>query len=200
MKKLLFLLSYAMWGGLCTQATLIQFDISPASGALNLGASVYTQDHAVALAAPNAVGQPASPATGNEVGGGITFDDVTNLLTYDIAYGSAFGFVDLAGDFTVAHIHGPVPVQFPSPNTGAGVTVGLSNIASGTRSGRFTGSVTLTSGQGQDLLDNELYINVHSGFAGGGEIRGQLVAVPEPSAFVLLGFGVVLLFQARRNR
>jgi len=82
-------------------------DISPLGGALNSGANPYTQDHAVGLTAPNETAQPASSATGNETGTGITYDDVTNALAYQFAYGSDFNFVDLGSNFTSAHLHGP---------------------------------------------------------------------------------------------
>lgn len=182
-------------------AAVFLVDFSPAGGALNLGSSIYTQDHAVGVAALNAVGQPASSATGNEIGGGMSYDDVTNILTFDFAYGSAFGFTDLAGNFSTAHIHGPVTVNFPAANTGAGVAFGLDSFhtASGPNSGRFVGSQVLTAGQAADLFDNELYLNIHSSFAGGGEIRGQLVPViPEPSAALLALTASLLAFRRRR--
>ena len=70
-------------------ATLFLIDVSPAGGALNLGSTTYTVDHALGLAAPNETAQPASPATDNEVGTGITYDDVSNLLSFDFAYAGA---------------------------------------------------------------------------------------------------------------
>ncbi|MFT7513277.1 MAG: hypothetical protein ACI9QL_002488 [Candidatus Omnitrophota bacterium] len=51
---------------------------------------------------------------------GVLFDDVSKLLTYNIAYGSDFGFTDLAGNWSNAHVHGPVAVQFPPEPAGAG--------------------------------------------------------------------------------
>ncbi len=203
MKKLL-LTSCACFALACAKpstAAVFQIDISPISGALNLGSTTYTQDHAIGLTALNAVGQPASPATGNELGLGITYDDLTNILAYDFGYGSAFGFVDLAGSYSVAHFHGPVSVQFPAPNTGAG-TLGLGLAAnhspSGSVSGRFTGTATLSAAQETMLFDNEIYINIHSSFAGGGEIRGQLIPVPEPASLLFCAVGGLMLFRRRR--
>ena len=186
-----------------SHAATFAIDISPAGGtALNFGSTTYAGDHAIGLSALNAVGQPASPATGNEVGAGILYDDVTNTLTFDFAYGSAFGFTDLAGPYTTTHLHGAVPVQFPAPNTGAGVVVDLDgfHIPSGALSGRFAGSVVLTVAQEIDLFDNEIYVNIHSGFAGGGEIRGQLVPVgiPEPSAAMLMLVALGATLRRRR--
>jgi hypothetical protein len=47
------------------------------------------------------------------------------------------------------------------------------------------------------------YLNVHSTFAMGGEIRGFLAQVPEPTSLVVLGSGLLafgLLLGWRRNR
>lgn len=168
-------------------ADIVLIDISPpASSALN-STNYANGDHTLGLSALNAVGQPASAATGNEVGSGITFDDVTKLLSWDIGYGSDFGFTDLLGGFAGAHIHGPEAVQFPGANISAPVAISLTTSHTGTTgTGRFTGSTVLSVIQEADLLNNLLYVNIHSDFAVGGEIRGQLVPVPEPSAYLLM--------------
>lgn len=144
---------------------------------------------------------PATTATGNEIGGGITYDDVTNRLSMDFAYGSAFGFTDLQGDMTVLHIHGPSPVNFPAGNTGAGVQFNLAGFhtPSGPRSGRITGVQVLSAVQESMLINNELYVNIHSGFATGGEIRGQFIIVPEPSTMLLALGGMACLLRRRRS-
>lgn len=164
-------------------AAVFEVDLSPAAGALNLGFTTYTTDHAVGMAAVNETAQPASGATGNEAGSGISYDDVTNVLSFDIAYGSAFGFVDLGSNFVDVHFHAPGAVNFPAINTSTGIIhfLGGFHTPSGTLSGRITGSVVLTAGQETDLFDNEIYINVHSVTNGAGEIRGQLIPVPAPS-------------------
>ena len=85
--------------------TIFAIDLSPAVPGLNAGSNPYTIDHAVGLAAPNESAQPASSATGNETGTGITYNDATNELTLAFAYGADAGFVNLAlyatnSDFT----------------------------------------------------------------------------------------------------
>lgn len=44
------------------------------------------------------------------------------------------------------------------------------------------------------------YLNIHSSFAPGGEIRGFLVAVPEPASYGLMGAGVAALALLSRRR
>ena len=194
-----------------TEASMFFIDISPNGGALNLGATSYTQDQTIGLSALNAVGQPASSATGGEIGAGIVYDDVSNILSFEFGYGSDFGFVDLQGDWSNAHAHGPDAVSFPNPNVGAGAIAGQTITAghmpgSSTLTGSFVGSWTLSPADEQDLFDNEIYINIHSsppsGFSGG-EIRGQLVPVgviPEPSTLALISSSLAVLFVLRKRR
>src|SRR5690606_41918802 len=52
-------------------------------------------------------------ATGGLLGDGITFNPVTNMLTFNMGYGAAAdpSFVDLGSDYTTSHFHiiaGPV--------------------------------------------------------------------------------------------
>ncbi len=146
-----------------------------------------------------AVPPNASTATGGEVGPiGLRYDDVTNQLDVNLAYG-LFGFNPLQGDYTVSHIH-----QAPAGSSG-GVVADLAPIhsASTANSGFYSGSVFLTPAAETALYAGELYINIHSTFAPGGEIRGQLTVVPEPatvglfSALGLIGFAG---YRRRRNQ
>jgi D-alanine-D-alanine ligase-like ATP-grasp enzyme len=69
------------------------------------------------------------------------------------------------------------------------------SISSATAGG-FSGTTTLTATNEARLLAGTLYINVHTSTNGGGEIRGNLVAVPEPSRVLLAAIeGVLIGFQ-----
>ena len=50
------------------------------------------------------------------------------------------------------------------------------------------------------LLAGRAYVNVHTSFAGAGEIRGFLAAVPEPSGLLLFATGGLLVGAAARQR
>jgi len=75
-----------------------------------------------------------------------------------------------------------------------------SHTPSGTRAGRITGSRVLTDTHETWLLQNRLYINIHSINFPGGEIRGQLVLVPEPATVLLVLCGAAGLLVRRRTR
>lgn len=144
-----------------------------------------------------------TPGSGGVVGSGISFDDLTMTLSIDIGWGSGNGFTDLTGVATAGHIHGPTAsggtaafVENAGPLLFLSTESGWDASAS---SGGFQGDFTLTAGQAIDLMDGKLYINVHTATNGGGEIRGNLVVVPEPSSSFLIAaaLGTVCL---RRRR
>jgi hypothetical protein len=93
-------------------------------------------------------------------------------LSIEAAAQKAYYYVayrDLQGDASDAHIHGPADA-----NTAAGVIVGLS--APTGRAGAITGVLTSIS---STLINSAnagtTYFNIHTAFASGGEIRGQLL-------------------------
>ncbi len=188
-----------------SQAAVYTAALSPGPGlALNLGATTYTRDYGIGLSGLNEPGQFTGVGTGNVFGTGMSYNDVSNTLTFDFAYGSAFGFTNLAGDLTVMHIHAPGSVNFPTAtaNTNGGVILDLASFhtASGTKSGRFIGTTVLSDTNETRLFDNQLYVNIHSTVQGGGEIRGQIILIPEPSAALLGLVGGVALVARRRRR
>jgi CHRD domain len=131
----------------------------------------------------------ASPGTGTGI---VTYDDVSNLLSWDI------GFSGLLAGTTVAHFHGPA-----LPGVSAGVQVGIPLGSSlGQTSGTLLGSATITDTQETQLLANLWYINIHTSLYPGGEIRGQVEVVPVPAALWLFGSGLlaVLGLVKRRRR
>lgn len=149
---------------------------------------------------------PAVPATGGsggEVGAGISFDDATNILTINIAWGSGNGFTDLTTAITGAHVHFPTPSLPPASfNEATGVMVGFNTLPGFNASitnGGFSGTVTIPLANVPGLLQGRTYINVHTSTNGGGEIRGNIIPVPEPSIFGLLSVGLAG-FGLRRRR
>jgi CHRD domain/PEP-CTERM motif len=191
MKSLLLSLAFTLVAT-ATQAAIISYDLTGTAGAgLRFG------------------NEPAvlSGGTGGEIGLGITFDNVANLLTIsNVGWGSAAsaGFSDLTSTATASHIHGPTPSNNGNGFTesGAGVLFTLTRSSSATTGGTFTNApILLTAAQATDLSNGKYYINIHTSNNGGGELRGFLVPapVPEPTTPLLgvLALGSVAL---RRRR
>lgn len=136
--------------------------------------------------------------TGGLLGTGIQYDDVTRDLSINVGWGSGRGFVNLSGDATQMHIHGPAAF-----NQDAGVLLTLNNLpgfnASGINGG-FIGTVNIPLANVSDLLAGRLYINVHTGGNSSGEIRGNLTAVPEPTSMCLLSLAVSAAVWRSRSR
>jgi len=147
--------------------------------------------------------------TNNSAGTGLAFvnyDDVAHTLQLQVT------FSGLSGTTSASHIHAPTAFAFNPTNT-AGVATTTPSFAGfplGVTSGSFSNTLDLTqassynpsfvSGNGGTTASAELalvaaiaagksYWNIHSSFAPGGEIRGYLVAVPEPSTIALIGLG-----------
>jgi CHRD domain/PEP-CTERM motif len=125
----------------------------------------------------------ATAATGTA---NMTYNDVTNLLSWTIS------FQDLVGTTTDAHFHGPAPVGVP-----AGVQVPIPH-TDGLTADTLIGSAIISELQEAQLLAQLWYINIHSTFAPGGEIRGQVI--PEPGTLLLAGLGLIALAAKRRLR
>jgi hypothetical protein len=148
-----------------------------------------------------------TPGSGGEVGAGISFDDVSNILTLNVGWGSGNGFSNLSGNVTAAHIHGPTVAsgvasftQNASVKYGLdGATVGFNNSA--TNGGWTNTTVNILPGDVAGLLAGQFYLNVHTAANTGGEIRGNLVAVPEPSSVALVALvGVPVVIARMRAR
>lgn len=123
-----------------------------------------------------------SPGTGL---GTITLDTVTKQLSWNITWGG------LVGTETAMHFHGPALTT-----QNAGVQIGTGIIGP-----PVIGNAILNAAQEADLLAGLWYLNLHTTTFPGGEIRGQVLAVPEPSTLVLLAVagGMSLLTGVRRS-
>lgn len=142
------------------------------------------------------------PGRGGERGTGITFNDVSLVLSIDVGWGSGNGFTDLSSNVSGGHLHGPTASGGTAAFTqDAGIAIGLDSLAgwnSSRTAGGFTGTVTLNSTQAAQLIAGRFYMNVHTATNGGGEIRGNLVVVPEPASAMMLAAGAGLLARRRR--
>ncbi len=134
---------------------------------------------------------PLQDGGGGRTGTGfatLTLDDVSGIIT--VTSGT---FSGLSGTTTAAHIHG-----YSGIGTNSGVIVTLTLTPLGTSSGTISGSGPINAA---NVLAGLTYINIHtSPTFGGGEIRGQITMVPEPSSYVLLGVGAAGLLAFVRRR
>ncbi|MGJ8697951.1 MAG: CHRD domain-containing protein [Verrucomicrobiaceae bacterium] len=141
-----------------------------------------------------------SPAgTGGEILGGISYDDVTNTVTINVGWGSTQGFTDLTSTISGSHLHGPTTSGGTAAfNENAGVLQSLTRSGSDASGGTITQSFTISEANEAALLDGRFYINIHTSNNGGGEIRGNLVAVPEPGTAALALLAGLPLLRRRR--
>jgi CHRD domain/PEP-CTERM motif len=198
MKKL-SLLASAIVAASSVQAAIIQFDLIGTAGPGLLAGSEPSLP-------------VASTASGGEINvgpnGGIFYDDASLLLTINVGWGSSQGFTDLTSNSTASHVHGATAAvnglgftQTAGVSTFNSVTANLtrsSNLATGGTISQTVGP--LTAAQQTQLYDGKFYINIHTSSNTGGEIRGFMVPVPEPSTAVLAAMGVVGMLSRRRRQ
>jgi len=119
-----------------------------------------------------------TPAFGTGV---VTLDTGTNLLTWNISW------QDLLGTVSNAHFHGPAV-----PGVNAAVRIGLDFTQN-----PMIGSTTISTAFADEVIAGLWYVNIHSTFRPGGEIRGQVV--PAPTSLAVLGVGGLMAGRRRRS-
>ena len=182
-------------------------------GALLVASSLFAGPitYGVIMSGPNESPPQASAGTGSAI---IVIDSTANILNIvsDVFFG-------LNGTTTASHIH----CCTPSPLSGtAGVatqTPSFTGFPLGLTSGSYSMSFDMTQastwnpafiGGGTPataeaallagVAAGEAYLNIHSTFAPGGEIRGFLVPTPEPGTLSFVVAGLAGMFLIRRKR
>ncbi len=174
-------------------------------------AIIYSFD--VVLNGPSESPPNASPGTGFAT---VDWDTVLNTMAVDVT------FSGLLGTTTASHIHAATA----SPGTGtAGVATTTPYFAGfpiGVTSGSYVNTLDMTLASSYNpayvtanggtvasaetalltaILAGEAYLNIHTTVVPGGEIRGFLEPVPEPSSLALLALGAAVpVIRRYRNK
>jgi hypothetical protein len=159
--------------------------------------------YSVTLDGPSESPAVASPGVGS---GTVDYDSTAHTLALSVT------FSGLLGTTTASHIHAPTTTPFAGTAGVATTTPSFALFPLGVTSGSFANTLDLTLASSYNpsyvtanggtpataevalaaaIAAGRAYWNIHSTFASGGEIRGFLTPVPEPSTLALAGLGAV---------
>jgi hypothetical protein len=130
----------------------------------------------------------SSPGVGDAE---LTLDTSSGYVNIAALGGS---YQDLLGNSSAVSINGPAGY-----GTNAAVLLVLTLASPGTTSGTFSGNGTLSGANITAMIDTNTYINLRSNVYPSGEIRGQIVLIPEPTSAALVCLGLAALFVVRRR-
>lgn len=162
-------------------------------------------------------GANESPANGSTGTGfaSFSYDIATHLFVINV------NFSGLTGTVTASHIHCCTAVAGTGTAGVATTTPTFAGFPSGVTSGTYANTLDLTSATSWNpayitanggtpslaeaafitgIGSGKAYLNIHTTAYAGGEIRGFLTAVPEPSTYAMLGAGLLVLGVAARRR
>jgi hypothetical protein len=161
------------------------------------------------LDGPNEFPSNASPGTGFAK---VVYDSASHFMDVHV------DFSGLLGTTTASHIHGPTALPFAGTAGVMTQTPTFAGFPLGATSGTYDHSFDLTLASSWNpafisvsggtpataeaefaaaLADGKTYLNIHSTFRPGGEIRGFLVPVPLPATMLLFGAGLAGLAVTR---
>jgi hypothetical protein len=184
------------------------------AGACLLTVSAVAQPitYSTLLSGPNESPANASPGTGLAT---VILDSTLHTMSVSVS------FSGLVGTTTASHIH-VAPSPFFSGNGGVATTVPtFTGFPLGVLAGSYFNLMDMTQVSSYNpsfitanggttataeaalfsaIATGRAYLNIHSSVFGGGEIRGYLVPVPEPSSIALVGVGGMLLARTARRR
>jgi len=184
----------------------ILLSVLTVSGVFSAQANIF--EYSVTLSGPNESPVNASPGIGS---GTVNYDDFAHTLQLQVTF-SGLIQTNGAGGTSASHLHAPPLNPFTGPAGVATTTPSFAGFPLGVFSGSFSNTLDLTlasswnptyiSNNGNTTAGAEAalaaamaggnaYWNIHSSSLPGGEIRGFLVAVPEPSSLALAGLGAV---------
>ena len=157
----------------------------------------------------------ANPSTATGFGT-VDYDSTLHTLALSATFNG------LLGNSTASHIHSPTAVAGTGSAGVATTTPSFALFPLGVTSGTFANTLDLTLASSYNdptyinahggttaqaeadltasFAQGKAYWNIHSTFGPGGEIRGFLQPVPEPSAFALAGLGGVSLAARAWNK
>ncbi|TWT77993.1 CHRD domain protein [Posidoniimonas polymericola] len=121
----------------------------------------------------------------------VIIDSDAMSITWDVDYQDLTGPIVSPG----AHFHGPAML-----GSNAGVQIFLTDgDPPEPASGNLSGMASLTSQQLDDVLSGLWYLNVHTEANPAGELRAQVMNVPEPASAALIAAMGAMAFGIRRR-
>lgn len=164
------------------------------------------------LSGPAEAPPNASPGTGFAR---ITIDPIAHTMRVEVS------FSGLLGTTTASHIHAPTAVAGTGTAGVATLTPAFTGFPLGVTAGSLdhTFDMTLTASYNAPfvtanggtaagaeavlfsaIMSGQAYFNIHTTTVPGGEIRGFLVATPEPTTMLLFGTGLAVAYRIKRRR